>query len=201
MPRDGSATRERLLDAAEELTLEHGFAGASIGGILRRAGSSKGAFFHHFAGKDALGTALLERHARAEAERLQRALEQAGDGAADAWDRLLRLAELLQADLAGRARRGSLFAAFLAGPEDVGMDARAIIEASYRLWRRELANLIAQAAFVHRPRVHIDPVALADQFLTTAEGALLLARALREPDVAVDQMRQYRAHLESLFTS
>lgn len=199
MSRDGTATRERLLDAAEELTLEHGFAGASIGAILRRAGSSKGAFFHHFAGKEALGTALVERHAEREAARLRRALERAREGA-DARERLLRTAELLDDDLAGRATRGSLFAAFLAGPEDVGDETRAIIEASYRLWRTELANLIARAAFAHRPRARIDPVILADQLIAVNEGALLLARGLGDdPDVAVAQMRCYRAGLESLF--
>ena len=70
MARDGTATRERILDAAQGLVLERGFAGTSIDAVLDEASVTKGAFFHHFPSKDELGRVLLERYAATEEQTL-----------------------------------------------------------------------------------------------------------------------------------
>jgi len=54
-----AATRAAILAAARELFAEHGYHGCSIDAILLRAGSSKGAFYHHFRDKAAVLEALL----------------------------------------------------------------------------------------------------------------------------------------------
>ena len=41
MPRDGTATREKILDAAEECVLDRGFAGTSVDAILEVADISR----------------------------------------------------------------------------------------------------------------------------------------------------------------
>lgn len=50
--------RDRLLDAAVKLVREQGFAGTSVDQLCAEAGVTKGAFFHHFASKEALGVSL-----------------------------------------------------------------------------------------------------------------------------------------------
>ena len=50
MARKGENTRERILQAADALIMESGFAGTSIDDILKSAGLTKGAFFHYFKG-------------------------------------------------------------------------------------------------------------------------------------------------------
>ena len=55
-PERGDA-RTRLLEAARDVIRARGFGATSIDDLCREAGVSKGAFFHHFAGKEALGTA------------------------------------------------------------------------------------------------------------------------------------------------
>ena len=57
-----AATRRELLDAAEALIAERGFAQASLSAIADRAGVSKGAVYHHFQSKDDLLLALLDSH-------------------------------------------------------------------------------------------------------------------------------------------
>ena len=47
-------TRERVLDAATELALEHGFASVSIKNVQQRSGVSNGSIFHHFGSKDGI---------------------------------------------------------------------------------------------------------------------------------------------------
>jgi AcrR family transcriptional regulator len=60
---DGGAgapsTRESLLTAGEELFSEHGFAGASVDRIARRAGVNKAMISYHFGGKAGLYGAIL----------------------------------------------------------------------------------------------------------------------------------------------
>jgi AcrR family transcriptional regulator len=59
--RRSHQTMERLLDAAEELMMERGYESTTVADVVRRAGSSVGAFYARFADKDALVRCLLSR--------------------------------------------------------------------------------------------------------------------------------------------
>jgi TetR/AcrR family transcriptional regulator len=52
--RDASATRTAILDAAEEIFLEHGYNAAAMSRIADQAGVSKGLLHHHFDSKAGL---------------------------------------------------------------------------------------------------------------------------------------------------
>lgn len=54
-------TRKRILDAAELIFAESGYAGASIRAITTMAGADPGAARYHFGNKDALFSAVLQR--------------------------------------------------------------------------------------------------------------------------------------------
>lgn len=54
-------TREHLLDAALALFVRQGYEATSVAEICDEAGLSKGAFYHHFASKQALFVELLGR--------------------------------------------------------------------------------------------------------------------------------------------
>jgi AcrR family transcriptional regulator len=56
----GRATREQLIEVATRLFAEHGYEDTSIEAVLAAAGVSRGALYHHFAGKDALFEAVVE---------------------------------------------------------------------------------------------------------------------------------------------
>jgi AcrR family transcriptional regulator len=55
----GRATRDQLVEVATALFAEHGYEGTSIEAVLAAAGVSRGALYHHFAGKEALFKAVL----------------------------------------------------------------------------------------------------------------------------------------------
>lgn len=59
--RTGPSAREKLLDAAIALVRRDGFAATSVDDLCAAARVTKGAFFHHFADKQALGVAAA-RH-------------------------------------------------------------------------------------------------------------------------------------------
>ena len=52
--------RARLIEAARSLVRHRGFAATSVDDLCTAAGVTKGAFFHHFASKEALGVALID---------------------------------------------------------------------------------------------------------------------------------------------
>lgn len=58
-PERGSA-RTRLLEAARDIIRAKGFAATTVDDVCRAADVTKGAFFHHFGSKDALGVAAAE---------------------------------------------------------------------------------------------------------------------------------------------
>lgn len=59
-PRDPERTRERLLQAAFREVYKSGFQSAGLDAILATAGVTKGALYHHFGSKEALGYAIVE---------------------------------------------------------------------------------------------------------------------------------------------
>jgi AcrR family transcriptional regulator len=56
-----ASTKRALLDVAQDLFTEHGYAGTSLDAIVAGARVTKGALYHHFAGKQALFEAVFER--------------------------------------------------------------------------------------------------------------------------------------------
>src|SRR6266481_2233534 len=58
---DRDARRELILDVAQEVFLEEGFANASMSTIAARLGGSKGTLYNYFKSKDELFNAYVER--------------------------------------------------------------------------------------------------------------------------------------------
>lgn len=201
MARDGSATRLRLLDAAQELVLERGFAGTSVDDVLAGAGSTKGAFFHHFPSKADLGRALVERWAGWDADHLERTMGRAQTLASDPLERLMVFTGLLVEEAGAMAPTdvGCLFASFLYERQMVDEATHALITDSMLLWRERVADLIGEAAAAHPPRTPLDPEALSDALQVVYEGAFVLSRALGDPGIVARQLTQYREHLRLAF--
>jgi AcrR family transcriptional regulator len=99
--------QDRILDAAMRVFRRHGFRRSSIEQAAEEAGLTRQALYHHFASKEALFRAVLERlyaNALAAEAVAARAAEQEGRD----------LADILIAEIA--ARLGALFAALEGSP-------------------------------------------------------------------------------------
>jgi AcrR family transcriptional regulator len=59
--QQGEATRRALIDAAQTLFGEHGYAATSLDEIVAAAKVTKGALYHHYAGKQELFCAVYEQ--------------------------------------------------------------------------------------------------------------------------------------------
>lgn len=88
------ATRAALIEAATELFTRHGFAATSLEDVASAAQVTRGAVYHHFAGKQALFEAVLDEQELHMTKRISAAVAEHSDpwdGAIDAIDTFLDL--------------------------------------------------------------------------------------------------------------
>jgi len=176
MPKDGTANRERILDAAEHLVIENGFAATSVDQILAVAETSKGAFFHHFDSKLDLARALTDRYVAADIGNLQDALA----ATADVTDPAARVLAFIgyfedRADEIMSAQTSCLYVSVLTEQQLVAAGNADLINHAIETWRAEIATLLTAAGLD-------DADALADHVFVTFEGAFLLCRSTGKPE-------------------
>jgi AcrR family transcriptional regulator len=164
------ATRARLLEVASELFAAQGYAGVGTEEIVRAAGLTRGALYHHFADKRELFEAVYEELEQGLVERLaQAALAAASDDPLDAL------------------KTGT--AAFLEDCEDPAVQQIAVLDApsvlGWARWREigmKYAFGLIQGALqeaVDAGEISPQPVEPLAHLLLGAshEGAMLVARA------------------------
>jgi TetR/AcrR family transcriptional repressor of nem operon len=200
MPRDGTATRRRILDAAERLMIGQGYNATSVDQVIAESSSSKGAFFHHFASKSDLALHLVERYVRADLAHLDEGLAAVAD-VDDPVERVvafLRFYEDGGDDLMAQ-QSGCLYATVLAERELTGGDVNALVNEAALAWRQGLVDLLRPALDARgRTGPAIDADALADHLYTTFEGAFILCRTLDDPSAMRGQLRVFRQLVEAL---
>jgi TetR/AcrR family transcriptional repressor of nem operon len=200
MPRDGTPTRERILDSAERLVLDHGFAATSVDEVIAASRSSKGAFFHHFPSKNDLGRALVDRYAAADVALLRAVLAEAeaetGDPAAQLVAFVRRFEE--RADRIIADQQSCLYVSFINDRQLSTDGSTDVIVAAIVAWREAIAAKLAAAAAVRPLPGSLDPSDLADHVFVTFEGAFILARSTGEHRHMRAQLRVLRGLLESV---
>lgn len=90
-----SRTRERVLTEAEAVFAEAGYHGARLHEIARRVGLRKASLFHHFASKEDLYRAVVERGAAETEQILRDVLEREGDPRAKVEELLAAYVDLV----------------------------------------------------------------------------------------------------------
>jgi TetR/AcrR family transcriptional repressor of nem operon len=180
VPKDGTANRERILDAAQHLVIENGFAATSVDEVIESAGTSKGAFFHHFASKRDLARALTERYVHADLGQLRAALD-ATASIADPAERVVEFIRYFEdsADELMSTQSNCLYVAVLTEQQLVANGTADLISYAIEVWRTEIVALLSAAA---RTLDLGDVQALADHVFVTFEGAFLLCRSTGTPE-------------------
>jgi TetR/AcrR family transcriptional repressor of nem operon len=190
-----SSTRERLLDAAIGLSLEKGFADTTVAEVCERADLTKGAFFHYFNGKEAMGKAVLEQWI---------ANGNATYSAAPFWelaDPIERLYGYIDftAELTRTGPCGCMVGIYSQELWQSQPELRADCEAAFTAWADGLAQLVEEAKTRHAPKAGFEPLSLAYHFIAVFEGGLILARAYKRPEIVGEQLEHFKRYVQSLF--
>ena len=201
MPRDGTATRNRILDSAERLVLEQGFGATSVDAVIAASNSSKGAFFHHFASKDDLGRALVERYAAADVAHLESFMAAAGAESEDPAHQIIAFVRLFEeaADDLVAAQPSCLYVSFVNERQLDREGTGAPIVQAILAWRTRILELLEAAAERHPVPPELELEALADHVFVTFEGAFILGRSLQDGAHMRRQLRLVRVLLEQIF--
>ncbi len=202
-PETKIPTRDRLLNAAEELVNAKGFAATSIDQILARVGMSKGTFFYHFKTKDELARALIDRFAASDEQVLVSSMERAEKLSDDPRQQLFIFVGLMieiAEQLDNQAQPNCLFATYCWENGLFDPETQSVIENALLNWRRMLGHKLRTVAQAHPPKVDVDLDSLADMITVVFEGAFVLARTVDGKDTIAEQTRHYRNYLQLLFS-
>jgi TetR/AcrR family transcriptional regulator, transcriptional repressor for nem operon len=201
MPRDGSATKTAIMDAAEMSILGRGFAATSVDDIIERAGITKGAFFYHFKTKADLAHALVARFAERDAAQLEDKMARAERLARDPLQQTVIFVGLFQEEMAALTDPGvgCLFASYCYEAQLFDDDVLGIIRDAMQLWRERLGGKLAEVIALYPPRLAVTADGLADLISTVFEGAFIMSRTFQDPKLVADHIGHYRNYLELLF--
>lgn len=195
-------TREKILDAAQALILNKGYAGTSIDMVLAKTSLTKGAFFYHFKSKTDLAHALIERYAQQDHRLMTQSVARAEKLSRDPLQQVLILVGLFSEMFEGLTEPYMcLIASYVYENELMNDDIRAITANTMLAWRHVLAAKLREAAEKYPPRLPVDAVDLADLFNGVLEGAFVMAKTLNDPGLVARHLRQYRNYLELVFSA
>ena len=200
--RDPARTRERILDAAQVLILDHGFGATTVDAVVGRAGITKGAFFHHFGSKSDLAKALVQRYAMMDREVLEHHLERARKLASDPLQQLLVVIGLYEEDFESLDEPfpGCLFASYIYENKLFDEDTLGILRESTLMWRQVAREMLEKAIAAHPPKIEVDLDSLADLFYALTEGSYIMTKTLGDKSLLPRHTRHLRNYLELLFT-
>lgn len=201
MPRDGSITRNKIMDVAQRMVLELGLSGTSIERVIEHAGVTKSTFFYHFNTKHDLAAALIERYASEDRHHYVEAMEKAEQLARDPLQQLLIFVGLF-IDMTEKLEEpfpGCLYASYCYQSGAISGEVMSEVAQMMLFWRQRLSAKVEEVVALYPPRIPIETHQVADHLLTTFEGAFILSKVMKEPKLASEQLIQCRNYLELLF--
>lgn len=172
MPRKGELTKNRILDEAGAVFHRKGFLGATVGDLLEATGTTKGNLYFHFAGKEQLGLAVLERAKADFADFLDRALQGATPGAQ--LENFFR--RVLEKNRAKGFVGGCIFGNTALETGDSAPQFAGIVKEVFDHWAGRLQEVLAAAQVQGQVRSDLPAQQLAEILVAATEGAIMQAR-------------------------
>ncbi len=190
-------TRTKLLDAALAEIRTNGYSATTIDHLCARAGVTKGAFFHHFKSKEALGIAAATYWSDVTSPMFA---QSAYHSLPDPRARIMAYLDLREALLAGEIAEFSCLAGTLL--QEVHASSPTITAAAYAAITTHAETLepdFAAAIAEHLPPDCPTAASLALHCQTVLQGAFILAKGTGNAAIAQDSLNHLRRYLTLLF--
>lgn len=193
MPQDrATATRAKLVQTASELIRRKGFIATRIDDVCDVSGVTKGAFFHHFKTKEDLAEACLVEWSRTMSEMIEKAPFQKGT---DPSKRVLHCIDfIIQIFDNPQTLRSCLVGTTVQEVAETNPQLRAAANRCFEHANRLFTAMLDEACRTANKRV--DTASLADLWIVTLQGSLILYKASQNPSVIrrnLQHMKQYIA--------
>ena len=195
-PERGDA-RTRLLEAACDVVRQKGFAATSVDDLCQEAGVTKGAFFHHFKTKEALGVAAANHWAESTSALFASASFHELD---DPLDRVLAYLDLRKGIIGGEVFEFTCLVGTMT--QEVHESAPAIRDACAESIFGHAVTLEADIEAARQQRgIDADWTAesLARHTQAVLQGGFILAKATGDSELARESVDHLRNYIEQLF--
>jgi TetR/AcrR family transcriptional regulator, transcriptional repressor for nem operon len=180
-PRDPEGTRQRLLQAAFREVYRYGFQSAGIDAILGATNVTKGALYHHFESKEALGHAIIEEIvAEITKDRWLRPLEQSKDK--DPIDVLIGIVQAIPARPKD-VKRGCALVNLTQEMSLLDEQFRKRLERIFQAWQEGIAAVLRKGQHNGTVRRDLVPEETASFLIAMVEGYEVLAKNAQDARV------------------
>jgi len=188
--------RARLLESARSLVRHRGFAATSVDELCAAAGVTKGAFFHHFPSKEALGVALIDDWTATTGVLFA---SHPYNNLPDPLERVFGYLDLRREILGQPIPEFSCVAGTTVQEAyETSIPIRMAAERSLRSGFDHVRAHLAAALAAH-PVAGVTAESLASQFQIAVQGGIVLAKALDDPAPAREAFDHLERYLRLLF--
>jgi TetR/AcrR family transcriptional regulator, transcriptional repressor for nem operon len=190
--------RVKLIEAAIATVRYKGFSATSVDEICAAAGVTKGAFFHHFASKEALAVAAAGAWTDIAEQRIFTLPDWVR--IADPLDRLMGHIEFRLSMLNGPAEDFTCFVGTMVQEAYNSSDPiRTACDASITAYARRLAEDIEAAIDQYGIGHGVNALDLAYYIQAVLQGAFIMAKAKGSPEIARDSVAHLKRYVLMLF--
>ena len=193
--RQPELTRQKLLECAFEEIHRRGFRAASLDAILQKTGVTKGALYHHFASKQALGYAVVEEIIHPFMRTHWQPLTSAEDPIHVAIAGLRKRREKLKEKLLANGCPFNNLAQEMS-PIDEGFRTR--LQAILTEWCQALAAALERGKTTGKVRPDVNTEAAAIFIVSAIEGLIGMAKAAQSATLYEQGLRGLIEYLERL---
>jgi len=191
-------TKRKLVDAGVSLMRRQGFNATTVDDICAAAGVTKGGFFHYFKSKEDIAKAALARFGEGKSREFQDApFRQLADPLDRVFGRLDFAGEASGGT--GKVTKGCLVGMFAQELSFTNLELRSACQELFMRTARDFADDLAEAKTLHAPNADFDPKNVAMLYVSILQGSLILAKASETNTVLLENIEQFRRHLQSLF--
>lgn len=194
--KDPEATRAALLEAAFWTFYRNGYQASSLDDVVRTAGLTKGALYHHFSDKAALGYAVVDETVRSwMLERWVNPLRGSKDPISAMQMGLIELATSTEDEI---VRHGCPLNNLAQEMSTVDEGFRVRLERVFADWRLGMADALREGQKAGTVRADVDPHHVALMIAAFAEGTMSVAKMMRDRSALESNAAALSDYLETL---
>lgn len=191
-----SATKDKLIGAAQDLMLEQGFTATTVDDICAEAGVTKGSFFHYFESKDDLARQVLGRFCAAGSKMHVGLCGTEQDPLKRVYAYIDNMIKVSRDPVMGKGCLVGMFAQELC---DTNKEIREACREAFEDWAGHFGQELSRAKAQYAPKAAFKPKAVAEHLVAIVEGSLIIGKTRRDMSVLAQNLAHFRAYVKILF--
>jgi len=192
-----SPTKEKLLDAAQQLMLAKGFPATTVEEICDTAGFTKGSFFHYFESKEHLGKEVLDRFYFSLQQMIQQgSFRKKSDPLQRVYGYVDRFIEMATNP---ELPSGCLLGHFTQELADTHPEIRSLCAQHFAEWVALFRQELDEAKAQYAPKAAFNTQSLAEYLIAVMQGSQILATAKQNVGVFEQNLQHFKRYVKSLF--